>query len=89
MKAHAGAQVKDERQRIGLLPSLRKRRRQLKMGISFHETVEDQSIDALRLSISADARIEIGRAALDEDDHGVGIARSGAAGRECDKREHK
>src|SRR3954466_5899449 len=45
-----------------------------------HQRVEDQRINALRLRVDANSRIEIHRAALDDHDQrvGIGLARAGS-----------
>jgi hypothetical protein len=49
VEAHALAQMKDQRQRIRLLPALGQRRREMKAGIARHQPIEEQLVDVLRL----------------------------------------
>ena len=70
--------MKDERERVGLLPALGQRGSEVKAGVARHQAVEEQLVDVLRLRVGADARIEIGRAALDEKDHRPRVARCAA-----------
>jgi hypothetical protein len=39
------------------------------MGVAGYKTVKDQFVNVLRLHVEADARVEIGGAALNEEDH--------------------
>jgi len=59
--------MEDQRQRIGLLPALGQGGRELEAGVVRHQPVEQQRVDALRLGIGAHARIQIGRAALNQE----------------------
>ncbi len=81
-KLHAIAQMKDQRQRLRLLPTLGQRGREMKAGIAGHQSIEEQLVDVLRLRIGADARIKVGRAALDQKDHRPRVARSRVAARQ-------
>jgi hypothetical protein len=51
----------------------------MKIGVAGNEAVEDQFVDVFGLAVGAYARVEIGGAAVDEEDDGTGIARGGAA----------
>ena len=66
--------MKDQRQRIALFPALRQRRREMKIRILRDQSVEDQLVDMLRLPIRPNARIEIGRAALNQKHDRIWIA---------------
>jgi len=87
VKAHAFAKVEDESLGIGLIPTLGERRREMEIPIAGHEAIEEQFVDVLRKCIASDARIETGRAALDDKYDGVGIALRGTAAGE--KREEE
>ena len=78
MKAHTVMQVEDVSQRIGNLPTFSKRGH-VQVIVAGEQVVEDQVVDPLRLSVEADAGIEVGRAAFDDHDQGVGVglARAG------------
>ena len=73
VEAHAAAQMKDERQRIWLLPALGQCGDEVKAHIAGHQPIEEQFVDMFRLSVGADARIEVCRTAFDEKDHRVAI----------------
>ena len=59
--------------RIEDLPRIGEERFQLEVLIAADKRVEEQVANALGLSIESDARVEVGRAVLDDHDDGVGV----------------
>ena len=58
-------------QRIGRFPTLGQVGNDVHLRVVRHEAVEDQAVDALRLRVGADPRIEIDRHRLDQKRHGA------------------
>ena len=79
MELHSVAQVKDEGDWIGLVPTDGQCGSELEGGIVIDQSIEEKRINSLRLCVCPDARIEICRAALDEEDDCLWIARRGMA----------
>src|ERR1017187_3229811 len=79
VKSDALPQVKDERPRVRLIPTLGKPRTELKAGVARHQAIEEKPVDALRLCIDPHARIEICGAALDEKHDCLRISRRNVA----------
>src|ERR1700745_2557784 len=77
MKAHTVAQVKDIRQRIRLIPACCQRWSEAKILIPRDQAIEQQFINVLRLPVSPHPRIEIRRAALNQEHQRAWITRSG------------
>src|SRR5260221_10006528 len=73
VKAYSLAQVEDTGPRIGDFPAFRKRRAWLETLIQFHQRIEQQLVDPLRLSVGLNTRIEGRGTALDQKDDRVGI----------------
>jgi hypothetical protein len=71
---YSGSEMKDESEGIWLLPSLSQGGREEGAGVASYEAVEEQRVDALRLSIGADAGIEVRGAALDEEDDSAWVS---------------
>ena len=81
MEVHAAADMEDECLRVRLLPAISQGRSELKAGVAGHKTIKEQGIDALRLGIGSDARIEICRTAFNKEDNCAGVwLRAVAAG---------
>ena len=66
MEFDSAAQVKDVGERVGRLPALCQPGLDVEVFVAADERVEDQRVDVLRLAVSANARIEISRTALDD-----------------------
>src|SRR4051812_11654243 len=75
-------------QRIVILPSLGEAWEHVEVIVATQQRVEDQFVDALRLRIRTDARIEVRRTALDHHDHRVRIGSVRASSNES-KREQE
>ncbi len=73
VKAHAVVQMKDVGQRIGNFPALRQPGLQVEVIVAADQGIEEQLVDALRLRVDADARIEVDGTALDDHDQRVGV----------------
>ena len=89
VEAYARAQMKDQRQRVGLLPSFSQSGSEVKARVAGHQSIEEQLVNMLRLAVRSNARIEIRRTAVDEKDNSAGVAwRRAAAGKgqEADER---
>jgi hypothetical protein len=68
VKDYAGAQVEDEGERVGLLPTESKAGGEVELGIADDEAVKYELVDVLGLGVDADAGVEAGGAGLDEED---------------------
>ena len=68
-------QVKDVGQRIQNLPALGQPGLNIEVLVTRQQRVEEEFVDALRLPVDSDARVEIGRAAFDDHHQRVGIGR--------------
>src|ERR1035437_6648572 len=68
VEVNTAAQMKDEPQRIRLLPALGQRRGEMEASIAGYEAIKEQFINVLRLRIGSHARVEAGGAALDKKD---------------------
>src|ERR1700726_4336498 len=73
VETNAIAQMKNKREGVGLFPLLGQCGGELKACVVGYQAIEEQSIDPFRLSVSADARIEVGWTALDKKDHRVWV----------------
>ena len=78
VKLHAMVQVEDIGQRIGNVPALGQAGGDIEVVAAGQQVVEDEVVDALRLRVQTDARIEVGGAALDDHHQGVGVGFAGA-----------
>jgi len=74
--------VEDVGQGVGHLPALGQAGLQLEVLVAGEQAVKEQLIDALRLGVGADPRIEVRRAALDDHDQCVGVGAPGAGDQE-------
>jgi hypothetical protein len=74
METNACAEMEDQRCEVWLFPTCGQGRSELKICVVIHEPIEQNGVDALRLRVGADARIEIGGAALDEEDNGLRVS---------------
>jgi hypothetical protein len=82
VEAYALTQMEDERSNVGLIPALCEGGGEVEARVPGDEAIEDQLVDMFRLAVGSDAGIEIGWAAVDEEDHGAGIALGGVTGSE-------
>jgi len=82
VKTNPTSQMKDVGEWVGNLPALRQAGLQVEMRIAPEEGIEEQHVDAFGLAIGSNARVEIGRAALDDHDQGARIGRAGAGDNE-------
>ena len=73
--------MEDIGDRVGLVPACGKPGLELVVLVSAYERVEDEHVDALRLRVDADPRIEACRAGLDEHDGGIRVGFAAASGR--------
>src|SRR6266446_2181495 len=78
-------QVKDVCQGIGNIPSFRQARRDVEMGVTGEQVVEDEIVDALGLRFQTHPGIEVGGTALDDHYQGVGVGFAGAGEGECEE----
>ena len=58
--------MEDVGQRVGKLPALGQAGLQLEVLVAGEQAVEEQLVDAFRLRVGPDARVEVGGAALDD-----------------------
>ena len=70
--------MKDVGERIGSLPSLGEHGLDVEVMIACQQRVEEQFVNALRLCIDTNPRIEVQRAALDDHHQGVRVGLVGA-----------
>ena len=82
VKANAVMQMKNVGLRIGNFPAVGQPGLQVKVIVAADQRIEEQIVDAFRLRVHADARIEIGGTALDDHDQRVGIGFAGAGSEE-------
>ena len=78
VKRHAAMEVEDVGQRIGNLPALGQPGLHVEMLIASEQRVEEKLVNALRLRVDPNSRIEIRRTALNNHDQRVGIGSLGA-----------
>jgi hypothetical protein len=75
--------MEDNGERIGLLPALGEAWSDLVAGVASYEAVEEELVDVLRLRIDADAWVEVGGAAFDEEDYFAGVCAMDTATGKC------
>ena len=79
MKLHAVMQMKNIGERIGNFPALGEPGRDIEIIAAREQIIEDQIVDALRLRIDSDSRVEIRGARFDHHHQrvGIGLVRAG------------
>jgi hypothetical protein len=82
VEAYPFTQVEGEGSGVGLIPTLGEGGGEVEIRIVGYEAIEDQLGDVFRLAVGADAGIEAGWTAVDEEDDRVGVALRGSAGGE-------
>ncbi len=78
MKSDAVMKMKNIGQRIGNFPVLRQPRSRIQVGAAHDQVVEKQTVDALRLRVDSDSRVQIRGARFDHHHQRVGIGLVGA-----------
>ncbi len=86
VKPNAMMQMEDVGLRIGNLPTFGQPRLQVEVLVAADERIEEQFVNALRLRVNPDTRIEIGGAALDDHHQRVGVGLMRAAGENKQRR---
>src|SRR5690348_15568002 len=66
MKSYSAPQVKHVCLRIGNVPPLRQPGLQVEMLVAVNQRVEKEFVNALRVRVDTDSRVEVGWAALDD-----------------------
>ena len=89
VKANAVMQVKDVGLRIGNLPAVGQPGLQVEMVVATNQRVEEQLVDAFRLGVHANPRIEVGGAALDDHDQRVGIGLAASSRQDRSPQRHR
>jgi hypothetical protein len=79
VKLHALVQMKYISKRIGNVPSLSQARLNVQVLVAGAKVIEKQLVDALRLPIQPNSRIQVSGTVFDNHDQGVriGLARAG------------
>src|SRR5438105_8573250 len=79
MKFDSALKVKNVSERIGVLPFFGKCRQKVEVIVAPEQCIEDQLVNALRLSIGSDPRVQVRGAVFDQHHHRVRIRRMRAA----------
>jgi hypothetical protein len=87
VKENSLAQMKDEGSGIGLVPAHGECGREVEADVARNEAIEQKFVNVLRLRVGAHPRVEVGRARLDEEHYGAGIALGAAATGDEDEEE--
>src|SRR5579862_9463429 len=82
VKLYPVMQMKNISERVGNIPALGQTGSDVQIGATGQQVVEDQVVDTFGLSVQTHARIEVGWAALNDHDQGVGVGLAGA-GKGC------
>ncbi len=78
VKLYPVMQMENVGERIGDLPAFGQTGADIEMRVAGEQVVEDKIVDAFRLSVQTHAGIEVGGAALNDHDHGIGVRFAGA-----------